>query len=440
MQEQNSEDSNSKNQSKAHSKITRSCARDEFLTPFINALNEAKEHRYKCKELPDEEFFKAGLARISHHFMSGRELVQFWQDFHDSSISVSRLFDALKSNRRLKLLKSIADLMMKEHNKPSLYDPFKNCSDLDNFAIYAGDGHSHAASVHEDKVEGKKYAPCHLYMVNLRNNLATHMDVCRPKHKKEHEMSMLKRIGAKGLRMNEPIKRKVIIIYDRAVIDFRAWQNWKQSSGVYIITESKCNMAGIKCSVDYVNKNLAVNAGVTSCQSIGTSNGVLVRKIKYKDPASGKVFDFITNEMTLEPGHICYMYKMRWNIEKVFDTFKNTFYEQKAWAKTEIAKSAQGTFITLIHNLIMIIQNILETEENCTEEKIIKGRLKEIKKLETKCKKEKIAINPMLLELQKSPQVTKQFTRWLLVAVFMKETLWDRFVEKSRGYMANYIT
>lgn len=432
--------STQKNQNEQRFEITRCCAKTEFLAPFMNALNEAKEHQYKCKKLSDKDFFEAGIGRILHHFMSGRDLVQFWQDFHDSPISVSSFFSALKSQRRLNLLKYIADLIMKEYNKPSLYDPFKNCSDLDNFAIYAGDGHSHCASEHEDKVEEKKYAPCHLYVVNLRNNLTTHMDVCRPKNKKEHEMSMLKRIGAKALRMNEPIKRKVIIIYDRAVIDFRAWHNWKHSSGVYIITESKSNMAGIKCGIDYFDNKLPVNAGVISCQPIGTSNGVLVRKIKYKDPESDKVFEFITNEMQLEPGHICYMYKMRWNIEKIFDTFKNTFYEQKAWAKTEIAKSAQGTFITIVHNLIMIIQNILETEEGCAEEKIIKRRLKKIDKLKKKCEEKKIAINPMLLELQKSPQVTKQFTRWILISVFLKETLWSRFVEKSRGYMAKYIS
>lgn len=36
--------------------------------------------------------------------------------------------------------------------------------------IYAGDGHYHAAAVHDKKKDGKKYPVQHFYSVDLRTN------------------------------------------------------------------------------------------------------------------------------------------------------------------------------------------------------------------------------------------------------------------------------
>ena len=36
-------------------------------------------------------------------------------------------------------------------------DPFKDFSELAGFDLYAGDGHSHKAPIHEIKIENKKY-------------------------------------------------------------------------------------------------------------------------------------------------------------------------------------------------------------------------------------------------------------------------------------------
>ena len=69
-----------------------------------------------------------------------------------------------------------------------------------------------------------------------------HLDVLRPKDKKENEIHALQRLGGPALRMGEAIGRKVIMVYDRAVIDFREWYKWKKGSGVYVITREKSSM------------------------------------------------------------------------------------------------------------------------------------------------------------------------------------------------------
>ena len=46
--------------------------------------------------------------------------------------------------------------------------------------------------------------------------------------------------------------------------------------------------------------------------------------------------------MTLPPGLLAFIYKKRWDIEKVFDQFKNKLMENKAWEKSGNAKCGGG--------------------------------------------------------------------------------------------------
>ena len=64
-----------------------------------------------------------------------------------------------------------------------------------------------------------------------------------------------------------------------------------------------------------------------------------MRRIAYRDPATQEYDEFITSEMTLAPGLIAQFYRMRWDIEKVYDEVKNRLHEQKAWASSATAKT-----------------------------------------------------------------------------------------------------
>jgi hypothetical protein len=56
--------------------------------------------------------------------------------------------------------------------------------------------------------------------------------VYRDLGKKEHEVSVLKRLGSTTLRMGEPTGKKVILVYDQAAIDYLHWH--KQRSLPFI--------------------------------------------------------------------------------------------------------------------------------------------------------------------------------------------------------------
>lgn len=80
--------------------------------------------------------------------------------------------------------------------------------------------------------------------------------------------------------------------------------------------------------------------------------GVMMRRVTYRDPATGGVFRFITGEMTLPPGLIAFLYKMRWDIEKTFDEKKTKLGVKRAWATTPTARCRQAHFVCLAHNPI----------------------------------------------------------------------------------------
>ncbi len=89
--------------------------------------------------------------------------------------------------------------------------------------------------------------------------------------------------------------------------------------------------------------------------------------------------------MTLPPGVLCFIYKKRWDIEKLFDEFKNHLNNRKAWGDSAVAKCQQAVFICLAHNLLLLVEQEVREETGATEVKLKRQRdlrlAKEIKKI-----------------------------------------------------------
>ena len=57
---------------------------------------------------------------------------------------------------------------------------------------------------------------------------------------------------------------------------------------------------------------------------VATSLGVCLRRVVYRDPETGGLFRFLTNLPDgVPPGLVALLYKMRWDVGKIFDEFKN---------------------------------------------------------------------------------------------------------------------
>jgi len=164
----------------------------------------------------------------------------------------------------------------------------------------------------------------------------------RGKRKKEYDTRALKRLSIQSLRQSAPKGRKVIYVWDKAGIDFLQWYKWKQAGGIYFISREKENMNLLVIAELDFDKKDPINAGVSRYELVGCLAGVSLHRVTFKCPLSGRRYVFITNLTNLPPGLIAYLYKTRWDIEKIFDQVKNKLAEKKAWATSFTAKNMQA--------------------------------------------------------------------------------------------------
>jgi hypothetical protein len=413
----------------------------EFYRPIESALDRAVNKR-DCKSYSDAMFLRAGVGRVIDAAKSGRAWVQHILMLGVITVSVRNFFIALSSKRRLKLLIEIDQDVRDQINQglKEIGDPFDEIPELMGFEVYASDGHSHGASAHEKDIFGKKRAVNHIFSLNLRSNAMSHLALTEPAKgkKKEHEITAIKRQGGPALRFGAPKGTKVIHAYDPAIADYKEWAKWKQGSGVYIITSEKSNSAFMVLGIHEWDKLDKRNAGVTSDELVSTSRGVSIRRIRYTDPVHATDYSFITTEMTLPPGIIAFIYKMRWNIEKVFDEFKNTFYQQKAWGKSSTTKCQQALFMVLTHNLLVLLENRLEIVEGIVDDKVRKKHARYIAAGINQAHSGFRVPNELVSKFSRVTKRSLQFIRWLQLGLIINPP-WRIAVEQLRPLMQEYL-
>jgi len=412
----------------------------EKLMKPLPELTAQSTYTRKCSSLSDEEWLRIGILRSLSAVPSGRAFLQELTDHEEYSLKRSHYFETLKSERRLKFCHEIDELLFDQLKSDfNRMDPFKNFSCLDNFDIYAGDGHYHASATHDPRKEGKQYAVQHFYSLNLRNHALKHLvgaDVSGTR-KKEHDMRALKSLNTSELRQNAPKGRQVIYTWDKAGIDFRQWYNWKHSGGIYFISREKENMKLDTLGVLDFDRTDDLNTGVLSYELCGTSCGVSVHRVKYKDPVTKTIYSFITSLSQLPPGLIAYIYKLRWDIEKVFDQVKNKMEEKKAWATSVTAKTMQAVFICLAHNLMLIMEDELENEQGIVNEIESRRKKKRLDKEIVLAKQNGVELPKHLRFIKRFTQRSVKFVRWLRNNIF-RRTSWQDALGSLRLSYADF--
>ena len=395
-----------------------------FFEPAQRALSSCQFSRL-CPSLSDEKWIQLGVKRVIEAPASGRGFLQDLMSHGHITPRYSHFFETLKSKRRLNLCDQLNEQMIAQESS-SLPDVLADFHELEKFDIRAGDGHWHsaasqdAAKISTIKDDGtrvtKKYPVGHLYTLDLRTHLMRHlMTADQINRKKEHDMRGLKRAGAEGLRQGVAKGRKLLMVWDSAAIDFGYWQKLKQGHGVYFLCRDK-DVEKIKCGDRRWDREAEINAGVIADRQVSSSanSGYLVRVIEFEDPATAKKHRFITNEMTLAPGLLAHLYRMRWDIEKVFDEVKNRLNQKKAWASSENAKSMQGHFIALAHNLMLLLDEKLKTEEKIEDFEEQKRR-KRRRATEQENGAKRTFVEELSGWLLRSTQRGVKFIRWLRV-------------------------
>ena len=153
-------------------------------------------------------------------------------------------------------------------------------------------------------------------------------------------------------------------IMDRAYVDFERLYTLAQS-GAFFVTRAKSNLdarrlysaptdrsTGLIC-----DQTIALN-GFYSSQHYPQH----LRRIRFKDPETGKTLVFLTNHFQLPALTVCALYKSRWQIELFFKWIKQHLRIKRFFGTSENAVKSQIWIAVSVYVLIAIIKKRLNLD------------------------------------------------------------------------------
>jgi len=394
---------------------------NEFFEPLAGLVS-ASPYTQRCREFPDEDYVRLGVQRVLEMSESGRAFLQEHGLRFENTPGHSNYFAALNSQRRCDVIGSVGQALIGVADAV-LDDRLAEIPELARYECFAQDGHWHKAAAHDPRHDGAKMAVGHFYSLNLRTHTLRHLAAGRGLH--EHDMSVLKRVKPKGLRQGVPQGKRVIVVYDKACIDFGFWKRCRQECAVYFISRVKENLVFEWIDSRLVDRSDPRNHGVREDRRVMTSEGHLLRVVYYTDPQTGEAYEFLTNEPDLPSGVIVELYRRRWEAEKVFDQIKNKLGEKKAWATSLTAKQAQARSLAITHNLMLLYEQKLERQHGVTYRAEDQRRAKRIQIAAEKCEEAGTPLSTLVVRARRATQRSVKFVRWV------RQSIRDRAAEAT---------
>ncbi|WP_428357061.1 transposase [Methyloprofundus sp.] len=148
-------------------------------------------------------------------------------------------------------------------------------------------------------------------------------------------------------------QKNALYVIDRAFIDARYWDLRKTKYSATVITRMK-TVFKYQVLDDIIVISDPVNEGVLWDKRIQLNSSKQEwRLIQFISP-DGKTYEYLTNDFTLSPGMIAFLYHRRWDEEKYFDNYKTDMANSKAWAKSPIAIEQQALLGLVTHVLMRL--------------------------------------------------------------------------------------
>lgn len=161
-----------------------------------------------------------------------------------------------------------------------------------------------------------------------------------------------------------PIEAGAFYIMDRGYLDFARLYKLHQV-GAFFVTRAKRGMNARRVYSTATDRTTGV-----MCDQRIALNGFYVakgypeqlRRIRFKDPESGKTLVFLTNNMTLPPLMIAALYKSRWQVELFFKWIKQHLRIKRFLGTSENAVKTQIWCAVSTYVLIAIIKKELHLD------------------------------------------------------------------------------
>jgi hypothetical protein len=160
------------------------------------------------------------------------------------------------------------------------------------------------------------------------------------------------------------IEAGAFYIMDRGYLDFERLYALDQAGG-FFVTRAKRNLDARRLYSAPVDRS----SGLISDQTIAL-NGFYaakhypghLRRIRYRDPETGKTLVFLTNQFVVPALTICALYKSRWSVELFFKWIKQNLRIKRFYGTSENAVRTQIWIAISVYVLVAIIKKQLNLE------------------------------------------------------------------------------
>ena len=161
-----------------------------------------------------------------------------------------------------------------------------------------------------------------------------------------------------------PIEAGAFYVMDRGYLDFARLYQMHQA-GAFFVTRAKRGMDARRVHSVRIDRTTGV-----ICDQRIMLNGFYssqhypehLRRIRFKDPETGKTLVFLTNNTTLPALTIAALYKSRWQVELFFKWIKQHLRIKKFFGTSENAVKTQIWCAVSIYVLIAIIRKELQLD------------------------------------------------------------------------------
>ena len=187
-------------------------------------------------------------------------------------------------------------------------------------------------------------------LLDLRGNIPTFLHISDGKL---HDVNVL------DLLLPEP---GAFYLMDRGYIDFERLHRLHEA-GSFFVTRAKSNLKAqrryshpVDRSTGLICDQTIVLTGFYSRQDFDTP----LRRIKFKDPESGKRLVFLTNNFALPASTIAELYRCRWQVELFFKWIKQHLRIKVFFGTSENAVKTQIWIAVSVYVLVAIVKKRLK--------------------------------------------------------------------------------
>jgi len=155
-----------------------------------------------------------------------------------------------------------------------------------------------------------------------------------------------------------------IYVMDRGYVDFGRLHTM-HLAGAFFVTRAKSNTRLRRVYSAPVDRSTGLICDQTVALISATSHRVYpehLRRIRFKDPETGKTLVFLTNNFTLSAATICALYKARWQVELFFKWIKQHLRIKKFYGNSENAVKSQIWIAVSVYVLVAIVKKRLNLD------------------------------------------------------------------------------